>query len=60
MGEKIRQAREKAGMSQHELARALGISSTAISFWESGKTAPTVGNLYRLASILGVEPGDLL
>lgn len=60
MGEKIRQAREKAGLSQHELAQALGVSHAAISFWESGRTAPTIGNLYRLASILGVKPGDLL
>lgn len=60
MGEKIRQARERAGMTQRELAQALGVDPSAVSLWEGGKNAPTVNNIYKLASILGVEPGSLL
>lgn len=60
MGEKIRQARERAGMSQRELALAIGVDPSAISLWETGRNGPTISNLYKLASILGVEPGSLL
>lgn len=60
MGEKIRQARERAGLTQRELAQALGVDPSAVSLWESSKNAPTVNNVYRIASILGVEPGSLL
>ena len=60
MGEKIKALREQVGLSQKELAAALGLDQSAVSLWERGKTAPTIGTLYRLADILGVKPGDLL
>lgn len=59
MGAKIRELREKRGLSQKELADALGVDRSAISLWESGKTEPTAFNIRRLADILGVAPGDL-
>lgn len=58
--EKIRIFREKAGLSQRELASALNISQSAIAQWESGETQPTLDNLRKTADILGVTPGDLL
>lgn len=60
MGEKIREFRERAGLSQRELAQALGIDPSAVSLWETGKNSPTVHNLRRLADILGCNPADLL
>lgn len=57
--EKIRIFREKAGLSQRELASAINISQAAISQWESGETQPTLDNLRKAADILGVTPGDL-
>lgn len=57
--EKIRIFREKAGLSQRELASALNISQSAIAQWESGETQPTIDNLRKAADILGVTPGDL-
>lgn len=59
MGEKIRQLRERAGLSQKQLAEALGLDQSSVSLWERGITAPTVGTIYRLASVLGCHPGDL-
>ena len=58
--EKIRIFREKAGLSQRELASAINISQAAIAQWESGETQPTLDNLRKTADILGVTPGDLL
>ena len=36
----VKAAREKLGMSQEELARALNISFATINRWENGKTHP--------------------
>ena len=57
--DKIRKFRKKAGLSQVELASALCVDQSAICQWETGKTAPTMFNLQRLADLLGVSPGDL-
>ena len=59
MREKIRALREAKGLSQTELAEALGVDQTTISAWENGKAEPTLFNLRRLADLLGVKPGDL-
>ena len=59
MGAKIREHRERIGLSQKQLAAALGVDSSAVSLWESGKTAPTMKNLIRLAEVFKCSPGDL-
>ena len=60
MKEKIRALRETKGLSQAELAEALGLDQTTVSAWERGISEPTLFNLRRLAAVLGVEPGDLI
>lgn len=60
MGARIRRLREQRGMTQKQLADALGLNQSAIALWESGKTVPTLQNLYRLADILGCDARDLL
>lgn len=60
MGAKIRQLRERLGMTQKQLADALGLSQVAICLWETGENVPTIQNLYRLADILGCDARDLL
>ena len=59
MGDKIRALREARGMSQLELAEALGLRQSAIALWETGKNEPTAFNIRRLADLFGVPPGDL-
>lgn len=59
MGEKIKQRREAAGMSQKELAAMIGVDASAISLWENDLTNPKMGNLIKLAEIFGCKPGDL-
>ena len=60
MKEKIRALRESKGMTQTELAEALGVDQTTVSAWERGVPEPTLANLRRLADVLGIAPGDLL
>jgi transcriptional regulator with XRE-family HTH domain len=58
--EKIKAFREKAEMSQRDLAQAVGTSQAAVAQWETGATQPTLDNLRKVADVLGVSPGDLL
>lgn len=40
-------------LGQEEIARALGVSQSAVSFWESGLRAPSPARLRQLAKLLG-------
>ena len=53
--EKLIVSRNKAGLSQMELAERLGVSRQAVSRWESGDTTPTMDKLKTLAKIYGVS-----
>ena len=53
--EKLIVSRNKAGLSQMELAERLGVSRQAVSRWESGDTTPTMDKLKSLARIYGVS-----
>jgi transcriptional regulator with XRE-family HTH domain len=47
------ETRARAGMTQAELADALGISRSVVAAWESGDEAPRVDELERLAQVCG-------
>lgn len=53
--EKLIVSRNKAGLSQMELADRLGVSRQAVSRWESGDTTPTMDKLKALAKLYGVS-----
>ena len=52
----FRIAREERGLGINQLARILGVSTTSVSKWQSGKTKPKPAMLIRIASALDVEP----
>lgn len=57
----IRAARERLGMTQHQLARHVGVAGgERISRWELGLDEPRPDLLVRLARILNVLPAELL
>ncbi|MGZ8580126.1 MAG: helix-turn-helix domain-containing protein [Actinomycetota bacterium] len=70
IGQRLREERVRAGLSQRELARRVGLSASLISQLESGQSRPSVGTLYSIVTELGVsldrvirggdfpEPGD--
>ena len=60
LGEKIREARRKCGLSQEQLAEKLSVSRSAIAKWETDKGLPDVGNLKTLARLLNVSVDLLL
>ncbi len=52
--------RREKGLSQQELAEALGVSRQTISKWETGVTVPTTENLTYLSRVLGVSMDELM
>ena len=37
---KIREYRERSGMTQEQLAKKMNVEQAAVSMWENGKTSP--------------------
>jgi transcriptional regulator with XRE-family HTH domain len=54
LGQRIRQARERKGLSQVELAKALGIGQRGISELENGNRKLAVSELPVLSEVLEV------
>ena len=60
-GQLLRAAREKAGLTQHELARLVGVAGgERVSRWELGVTEPRPHHLVSLAKILALPVSGLL
>lgn len=55
IGERIKRARNAAGLSLRAVAEAAGLSATAVSKFETGKLVPASDTLLRLAKALGVR-----
>lgn len=55
IGDRLREERVRAGLSQRELARRLKLSPSLISQLESGMSRPSVGTLYAIVTELGVS-----
>ncbi|HOQ98649.1 MAG TPA: helix-turn-helix domain-containing protein [Anaerolineae bacterium] len=59
VGRRIRELRERKGLSLRTLAEQSGLSVNAVSLIERGQSSPTVSTLHRLAAALGVRIVDL-
>jgi ribosome-binding protein aMBF1 (putative translation factor) len=55
VGERIRAAREAAGMSQRDLAARMATSQAAVARLEAGGVGATLTTLHRVAAALGLE-----
>ena len=53
-GERLKNAREAAGMSRESIAGRVGVKVETIEHWESGKVQPRANRLQTLASLLNV------
>ena len=60
MGEKLRAARRAAGMTQAQLAAAIGCSQKDVSRWEAGQIEPGVLTVKKMAQALGCSMDDLV
>lgn len=60
IGERIKECRQRSGLSQEKVAQLVGVSRQAVTKWESGQSAPNTENLFRLAEIFGTSVDLLL
>lgn len=60
IGDRLREERTKAGLSQRELARRIGLSASLISQLEKGVSKPSVGTLYAIVTELDLSLDGLL
>ena len=58
-GRRIRELRNKAGLTQKELSEKLFKSESAVRMWELGKSEPDLQSINSLAEIFGVAPSYL-
>jgi transcriptional regulator with XRE-family HTH domain len=53
IGARIAHRREQRGWSQTELASRLGVTVSAVSLWEAGRTMPRRDRVAEIAKVLG-------
>ena len=58
--EKLQELRKNQGLTQEELARAIFVSRTAVSKWESGRGYPNIDSLKALADYFSVTVDELI
>lgn len=56
----IKKAREKAGLTQQDLANELGVGQSTVAMWETQNSLPRTDKLPALAKILGCTIDELL
>ena len=57
--DRLREARKAAGMTQKEVATAIGVTESAYCGYETGKRQPDVLKIKQIAEVLGTT-GDFL
>lgn len=60
IGKYLRALRRRRGMSQQELALALGVSKQTISNWEVGRKVPRMKAIEKIANVFGVSRNSIL
>ena len=59
IGEKIKNYRKTAGLTQEQVANYLGVSTPAVNKWEKGNTYPDISLLPALARLLKIDMNEL-
>lgn len=60
MGDRVKELREKAGLTQEELAERMGVQRNTVWRWENNKANLRAENIQRLSSALNVEATELM
>jgi transcriptional regulator with XRE-family HTH domain len=59
MARRLREEREKAGMSQIELSYLAGLSQNQVHYIETGRRKPNLYTVLKLCQALRIDPGVL-
>lgn len=60
IGQMIRDARIRKGMTQADLAETIGVSQGAVGQWEQDMTIPRPKHIVRLSTLLDIPVEELL
>ena len=60
VGQRVRELRQRQGLTQVKLAKSLGTSQAALSQVEHGRRGLTVQQVVKLARALGATPNEIL
>lgn len=60
IGNRINELRKERGLSQHALAKQIGVSQKAIDYWERNVNEPKASYIVLLADYFGVTADYLL
>lgn len=60
MGSPLRDAREKNGLTQQQLADALGITASMVCHFENDRRRPSLDRLVEMSVMLGFSVDDVL
>lgn len=59
-GEKLKQGRLRADMTQEAVARRIGVSRQSLSNWENDRTYPDLASVIKLSDLYGISLDELL
>lgn len=60
ISEKIKELREKAGLTQEELAERTGVQRNTVWRWENDKAKLKADNIQRLSLVFNVDTSELM
>ena len=60
IGEKLKEERERQGLSQKDVADSLHVARQSVSKWETDQSYPDVENLMALGQLYHVSLDELL
>lgn len=58
--ERLKELREEKGLTQVQLAKAIGITQAGIAKWETGDRSPTIDSLIILVKFFGCTSDYLI
>lgn len=58
--ERLREARNQAGMTQEQVAESIMVSRVTISHWENGKSLPDIASLISLSDLYHISLDSLV
>ena len=58
LGKRLKLLRMESGITQTDMAQSIGLSQTNLSNMESGRTAITIQNLFKIQKVLNCNMSD--
>ncbi|MDD2371488.1 MAG: helix-turn-helix transcriptional regulator [Firmicutes bacterium] len=60
ISDRIKKLREKNNITQADLAKAIGVTTSAVSAWEKGVNEPRMGAVHKIAQYFNVTKSYLV